>query len=313
MKARKVSLSLFPFQRSLGDITALEIAKEIGVDAVDFGLTNKKRFDVRSAGSVYSGSDEKLICYFEGIKKRADELGITICMTHGKLEGFKDIPEEDDILVENIRRDLLATKVLGAPVCVIHGVTTIFMGPDCPHQKMHDLNFTLFTRILPYAREYGVKIATETFGNAAKYGVCDYFGNINEFIKTFHRICAVEDFRKHFTVCMDTGHSNTASRYNHNPSPGDVIRLLGGNISVLHLHDNDTFTDQHKIPMTGSIDWNDVFDALDEVGYDGYYNMELSLNWFGEALKKESAAFAVKVMKRFLEKRYQEKGESVNE
>ena len=47
MKERKVGLSLFPFQGSLGDVTALEIAKEIGVDAVDFGLTNKKRFDVR--------------------------------------------------------------------------------------------------------------------------------------------------------------------------------------------------------------------------------------------------------------------------
>lgn len=313
MKKRIVSLSLFPFQGAYGDMEALKIASEIGVEAVDFALTSKKRFDVRSAGSVYSGSDEELTRYFEGIKKRADELGITICMTHGKLEGFKDIPEEDEILVENIRRDLLATKILGAPVCVIHGVTTIFMGPDCPPQRMRDLNFELFTRILPYAREYGVKIATETFGNASKYGVCDFFGNVDEFIKTFHRICAVEDFRSYFTVCMDTGHSNTASRYNHNPSPGDVIRMLGGDISVLHLHDNDTLTDQHKIPMTGTIDWEDLFDALDEVGYDGYYNMELSLKWFGEDLMKESAAFAVKVMKHFLKKRYKEKGENVNE
>ena len=38
-----------------------------------------------------------------------------------------------------------------------------------------------------------------------------------------------------------------------------------GHISTLHLHDNDTLTDQHKPPMTGCIDWNDVLDALDEV------------------------------------------------
>lgn len=313
MKKRIVSLSLSPFQGAYGDMEALRIASEIGVEAVDFGLTSKKRYDFRNPDSVYSRSDEEIIDHFAGLRKRADELGIVICMTHGRQEGFKDIREEDDALVENIRRDLLATKALGAPVCVIHAVTTIFMGPDCEPQVMRDLNYEMFTRILPYARTYGVKIATETFGDAVRYSACDFFGNIDEFIKSYHRISAVEDFRDYFTICVDTGHSNKASRYNNNPSPADVIRMLGGNISVLHLNDNDTLTDQHKIPMTGTIDWEDVFDALDEVGYDGYYNMELSLKWFGEDLMKESAAFAVKVMKHFLEKRYNTKGEMANE
>ena len=311
MQGRRVSLSLFPFQGVYGDIKALEIAGEVGVDAVDFCLTGK-RFDVRNPESVYSRTDEEIAAYFADIKKTADALGVVICMTHGHLEGFKQIEEEDAALLENIRRDLLATKILGAPVCVLHGVTTIHMGPDCDPQLMRDLNFHLFTQVLPYAREYDVKIATETFGNAACYGVCDFFGNIDEFIKTFNRICAAEDFRKYFTICVDTGHSNLASRYNANPSPADVIRMLGGSISTLHLHDNDTYTDQHKIPMTGTIDWEDVFDALDEVGYSGYYNMELSLKWFGRDMMRDSAAFAVKVMKHFLKKRYNTKGETVD-
>jgi len=304
MRERKVSLSLFPFQGAYGDIRALELAREAGVDAVDFALDSRKRFDVTNPDSVYSHSDREIVEYFTGIREKAAELGIAVCMTHGRQEGFKNIKEEDEILVENIRRDLLATKTLGAPTCVIHAVTTIFMGPDCEPKMMRDLNFDMFTRILPYAREYGVKIATETFGDAVRYHSCDFFGNIDEFIKSYHRICAVEDFRKYFTICVDTGHSNKASRYNHNPSPGDVIRMLGSNVTELHLNDNDTYTDQHKIPMTGTIDWNDVFDALDEVGYSGYYNMELSLKWFGEELMTESAAFAVKVMKHFLERRY---------
>ena len=91
-----------------------------------------------------------------------------------------------------------------------------------------------------------------------------------------------------------------------NPTPADVIRMLGGNISVLHLNDNDTFTDQHKIPMSGTIDWNDVFDALDEVGYNGIYNMEISLNHFGKDFQIEEAAFAIKVMKNILKDRYGE-------
>ena len=80
--------------------------------------------------------------------------------------------------------------------------------------------------------------------------------------------------------------------------------MCGSNIIALHLNDNDTIKDQHKIPMTGSIDWNDVFDALDEVGYDGYYNMELNLMNFGEGMMIESGAFAVKLMKDILNGRY---------
>jgi len=131
---------------------------------------------------------------------------------------------------------------------------------------------------LPFAKQYGVKIATETFGDAVRYDCCDFFGNIDEFMKSYQGICAVEDYKDYFTICVDTGHSNKATRYN-NPSVGDVIRKLGKDITLLHLNDNDTFTDQHKIPMTGTIDWNDVLNALDEIEYDGYYNMELNLAW----------------------------------
>ena len=34
--------------------------------------------------------------------------------------------------------------------------------------------------------------------------------------------------------------------------------------------------------MTGTIDWNDVFDALDEINYQGTYNVELNLCHFGK-------------------------------
>ena len=68
-----------------------------------------------------------------------------------------------------------------------------------------------------------------------------------------------------------------------------------------YFNDNDTLTDQHKIPMTGTIDWKDVFSALSEVGYDGVYNMELNLRHFGDNFLYETAEFVVKVMRNMLE------------
>ena len=174
------------------------------------------------------------------------------------------------------------------------------MGPDAPSELMHKLNYDMFTRILPYAKECGVIVCTETFGDATGLGCCDFFGNIDEFVKGYEIVCAVGDFADWFKICMDTGHSNKAMRYNNNPAPADVIRRLGKNIVCLHLHDNDGLTDQHKIPMTGNINWSDVFDALSEVGYSGNYNAETVLTHFGKGFEVEEAAFCVKVMKNML-------------
>ncbi len=302
MDKKTVSLSLFVFQQQFGDLRAIEIAKKIGVKAVDFS-TDLARFDYRRPNSVYSMGDDAVIEYFSGIKRLADEYGITICMTHGRGAGFKNIPEEDEALIENARLDCLAASVLGAPVCVIHAVTTIFMSPDCPPEVMHKLNRDMFSRIIPFAKKYGIKIATETFGDAVIYDICDFFGNLDEFIKSYNDICSAEDFGDYFKICVDTGHSNKASRFG-NPEPAEVIRSLGSDIICLHLNDNDKLSDQHKIPMTGCIDWESVLNALDEIGYNGFYNMELNLRYFGDEFVVETAEFAVKMMQSYLDRRY---------
>ena len=60
------------------------------------------------------------------------------------------------------------------------------------------------------------------------------------------------------------------------------------------------------MPLSGSMDWNAIFDALDEVGYNGIYNMELNLDFYGKELIADTAAFAVKVLRSFLNNRYGE-------
>ncbi len=299
---KKIGFSIGALQAKYGDREALAIAKRIGADAVDFSL-DKKGDDYRTEGSVYSKSDEDITAYFKELGAYAREIGLVISQTHGKITGFRNIREEDDALVENIRRDCLATAALGAPVCVIHNATSIHLGPDPDPALMQKLSYELFSRVVPYAEKYGVKIATETFGDAVKFSSVDFFGDIDEFMKAYDVIKSDARFADHFTVCADTGHSNKAWRFG-NPTAGDVIRRIGRDVTVLHLNDNDTLTDQHKMPFSGTIDWKDTFDALDEIGYDGIYNMELNLRFYGEELMIETAEFAIKVLRNYLAKRY---------
>lgn len=199
--------------------------------------------------------------------------------------------------------DCLATSALGAPYCVMHSVTTSETGPDAKPEFMHNLCFEIFDKIIGYAKQYNIKIATETFGDSPRYKCCDFFGNYTEYKKMYERICAKNDNSDYFVCCIDTGHCNKATRFNNNPTPADFIRSMGKNVKCLHLNDNDTLTDQHKPPMTGNIDWTDVLDALDEIGYDGVYNMELNLKHFGEGFEIQTAEFAIKTMKHMLKNR----------
>ena len=299
---RLIGISIHDLQKKYGDLRALEISKEIGADAVDFSTSNAPLHDYREPSSVFSRSEDEIISYYDGLRRRAEELGLVISQTHGRLRGFRRDEAENLAVAKNARIDCLVAHTLGAPVCVMHSVATGLMGPETPAEEMREMNFRWFSTALEFAKQYNVKIATETFGDSPKYKVCDFFGQIDEFVSTYERIAAVGDNARYFSVCVDTGHSNKAMRFG-NPTPADVIRRLGKRVEVLHLNDNDTLTDQHKIPMTGCIDWTDVLDALDEIGYTGVYNMELNLNHFGEDFMIEEAAFAVKVMRQILKTR----------
>ena len=306
MKSKKVSISTGALQRKYGPKEALRIAKEIGADAIDFGLDLFLQvpppYDVQNPESIYCKSDEEIIAYFTELREYADSIGLIIGQTHGRFKGYVTDAAANDISIENIRRDILATKALGAPVCVLHTATAVHLGPR-DAELMYQLNMELFTRVLPFAKQYDVKIATETLADMDEGPYCDFFGNADAFEKGYNDICAIEGAKDYFTICVDTGHVNKATKFNNNPSPADVIRRLGKNVTVLHLNDNNTFRDQHKIPMTGDIDWKDVLDALDEIDYQGNYNMELSLGWFGPDMLIETAAFAIKVMRNMLKDR----------
>lgn len=301
---RKVGISTFDLQKLYGDRRAIEIAKEIGADAIDFNLCDA--YDYRLADNIYAKGEKEIKAYFSSLCDYAASLGIEIFQTHGRGTGFRNLSDEDDALVENARLDCIATAALGAKYCVFHTTTTIFMGADADPKLMHALNDDMFLRILPYARENGVIVATETFGDATGKGCCDFFGNLKEFLTAYDRILQSGEWKDWFRVCMDTGHTNKAMRYNGNPTPEEAIRALGNRIAVLHLHDNDTMTDQHKIPMTGCINWDAVMNALDEIGYEGVYNLEVVLSHFGKNFAVEEARFAVQVMKQMLKNRYGE-------
>ena len=304
----KIGISTYPLQQYYGNKEALRVAKQCGADAVDYNLCHE---DYRNENSPYSKSEAEFVEYFTNLRKYAESIGLIINQTHGRLPGLKNEKEHDDALIENARLDCYATSLLGASTCVIHAVTTMFHMEESP-EFMHELNLRQFGSILPFAKQYNVKVATETFGDVHGGAKCDFFGNNCEFIKSYNLTKErFPEYADYFTVCMDTGHTNKATKFNNNPLPPQAIREIGSDITVLHLNDNTTDGDQHLIPflgtkgwkIPGTINWDETFDALDEIGYNGVYNMELELVRYGDEVMDYVVRLAVAALRNFISKR----------
>jgi sugar phosphate isomerase/epimerase len=72
-------------------------------------------------------------------------------------------------------------------------------------------------------------------------------------------------------LCVDTGHANLGDL-----DAARAIRMAGERLLTTHLHDNWGERDDHLPPGRGTIDWQDVFDALKQVGYRRPLMLELT-------------------------------------
>ncbi len=297
---KRVSMSYFPGFSVEEGKAVLRHAKDTGLDAVDLGLNP---FSVADDRSIYATGDEtQITAYFRALREYADELGIAICMTHGRIAGYRTDPAHNRDELASFRWDALATAVLGARFCVVHSV---HLGLDAAPEDQRRLNRQMMEDYLPLAKRYGVRLAMETLGDThaadGRDGV-DFFGDFDEYFRAFEEVARVGDNRDWLCACVDTGHTNKTVRFPGQIPPGEFIRRLGDRVQCLHLNDNNGLTDQHKVPLSGTVDWQDVLAALQEIGYAGDYNMELNLRFFGKqpATMDAYERFAVQVMREML-------------
>ncbi len=113
--------------------------------------------------------------------------------------------------MKNARLDCLATAALGTPVTVMHSVTTCCVGPDFPAEETREMIFDMFSKILPFAKQYNVNVGLETFGDAPNYGCCDFFGNPQELFYCYIRLLNETPYADYVSLCVDTGYCRLKS------------------------------------------------------------------------------------------------------
>lgn len=177
------------------------------------------------------------------------------------------------------KRAIECTAIAGGNICIIH--------PD--NDLSAEKNAEIYFELLPFAKEHGVKIATENMWN--------WNSEKNE--SSFAACATSEDFNKHldavndpfFVACLDIGH---AEMRGSGSGAVNMIRALGNRLQALHVHDNDGWRDLHYLPFTCSIDFKSIVKALKDINYGGYFTLESSSSDCLKGYTAENALDGVK-------------------
>jgi sugar phosphate isomerase/epimerase len=274
---KKIGLTCNTVLKRYGIDRGLEICKESGFDAIDFGFGS---YTLKEG--IYTASDDEFEAHFAAIKKKADDLELIISQTHGRTGTYWPNDEQHNADVDRYcELDLRASSILGSPSCVIHFINNTRWGKQTP-EFLHQTSGEMFDKMIPFAETYKVNIALETFGAAKIQGarIRDFFADPREFKYQFDRLNT-----QYKTMCVDSGHTHEAESF-WVPPPEEMIRILGKDVTILHLHDNNGHYDDHLLPGQGNINWPAVFESLEDIGYSGVYNFELANGFAGRLLEE---------------------------
>jgi len=294
----KLGISCGAVLKKYGFERGFAICREGGFDTVEFSLASYGNRELPT--DIYNASPAEFEAYFSGIRKLAENAGIQIATAHGRVLTYTNEEAQCDYIRWVSRKDLEAARLLGASMCVIHPIIMKYW-PERYEDKdfLLEINTGMYRDLLPVAERNGVKIATETMGKTVmgEEKHVSFFARPQDILRQLEILDS-----PWFTVCVDTGHTNEA-HFHGAPSPGEMIRALGSHVTHLHLHDNNGTADLHLPPICdkrGGVDWAEVFDALDEVGYSGTYNFEFNLSHYGGAIE-DAVYFYGKYLRSFIE------------
>lgn len=261
----KLSSNIIRFHNELGLKQTIDVFSKAGFEGIDFNA------DLQEYHT--DAHDE---AFYKSIKEYAYDRGIVFGQTHAAFgSSFTDIDKTKQRFGE-IVKSMQHSAWLGADMVVIHPCRHLSCKEANLYEEMMDYNLNFYRRLIPYAEEFGIRIAIEN--------IMDSITETPEGLLELLRLLDHDAF----TICYDVGHANICGQ-----DPVGMILKLGNRIGCTHIHDNDGIHDSHTLPYCGTIQWEPVMKALAEVGYQGNLNYEAGyfVRETPVALRQESANY----------------------
>ena len=251
----KISTEIWSTAKHVGEEKAIELLSKAGFDCWDFSMFEMARIDWNTMKVIKGDhplSGDGYAAFAKKLRHVSDECGIECNQSHAPFPSRV-------VGMDYIKRAIECTAIAGGKICIVH--------PD--NNLNAEQNAEMYEGLLPFAKEHGVKIATENMWNWEK-----------DAKTSCPAACSLsEDFCRHIDVvndpylvaCLDLGH---AEMRGSGDGASNMIRALGSRLQALHIHDNDCLGDTHQIPFSMNIDFEAIAKALKEINYQGELTLE---------------------------------------
>jgi len=201
---------------------------------------------------IVKGNDRELIQgYIDLILKEKKRLGFETYTVHlPQLPDYDLSNPDEEIRLEAIRKQkeiALMAMPLNYSVLVLHPDTGTI--PEEDYEKRHEALIKSLKDFAPWCKEKGLKLAVENLTQISSVQTSEALVKIIEAVGA-----------DNLGICFDTNHLFKESHR-------DFIKRAGKYILTMHVTDNDGQVEKHWFPGDGVIDWKELFELLDEIGY----------------------------------------------
>lgn len=206
--------------------------------------------------------------YMKELRSYADSLGIFCNQAHAPYASSKgDLGDEKRF--EKILRAIHGASILGAKMIVVHPMHHIPYNKGKNPKILKEMNKEFYSRLIPYAENFNIKIGIENMWQYHKgriwHSTCS---NAEEFVDYIDMMDS-----EWIVGCLDIGHIALV-----NGNIPETIKKLGSRLYGLHIHDNDFTCDNHSLPYSEKINFEEFISALAEIGYQGDFTFEVQFD-----------------------------------
>lgn len=234
-------------------LPTLEFVREAGFDGVEVPM-----FDLDPGK-------------WAGWAKRLDDLGLARTANHVVAPEFDPVSPDPHVrraAYEHMTRVVDCCNEVGAGILAgPHQIALGVFSGSAPTGDEWKRSVEHVRKVAEYAAPGGLVLAEEVVNRFELYLL-----NTLEQASRFVDEVDLPNCRIHF----DTFHANIEEK-----SYAEAIRAAGKRIGYVHISEND-----RGVPGTGHVPWDATFEALSEIGYDGWLTIEA----FGDTLPNLVAA-----------------------
>lgn len=169
----------------------------------------------------------------------------------------------DNTAIDDLKREIDLFLGVGIKNAVIHANG----GGELDAKQRFEHRVQALTVLAEYIKGTPLRLCLENLGSVPETHTV-------ERIRRFIDAVGSEQLK----ICLDTGHLHLVNgRGEVQLSQGDFIRQAGKDLCALHITNNSGGGDDHLMPFSSrrGIDWKDVMFALNEIEYDGLFNLEI--------------------------------------